>query len=258
MASERSVWALGVVMVDVDAQNADELGGPRISSQSKHSARAVRTKRSAYALACGDRHGVRITSTPSVRKTSSKAATNFEWRSQIRNPTSLSAPVRPRLRTYWTQRPVGFVVAPARWPTPVADFHEDESRPLGCDASGWAGVVEVSENGVLVARVGGAVLRGGFAARPTTCSRCAPHAYALREDYGVQLAPEREEPPVVDLDPDVDKLVGDFEPRFPAGPPSLVACERLVVSGDVTFVRDVVVRGTVTVQGPARIGDGRS
>jgi UDP-3-O-[3-hydroxymyristoyl] glucosamine N-acyltransferase len=35
-----------------------------------------------------------------------------------------------------------------------------------------------------------------------------------------------------------------------------VECERLTVSGDVTFGRGVVVRGTVTVQGPARIEDG--
>ena len=33
-------------------------------------------------------------------------------------------------------------------------------------------------------------------------------------------------------------------------------CERLTVSGDVTFGRDVVVRGAVTVKGPARIEDG--
>ena len=52
-------------------------------------------------------------------------------------------------------------------------------------------------------------------------------AYVLHEDHRVELAPERDEPPVIDLDPDYYKLVGDFEPRFPAGPPSLVACERL-------------------------------
>jgi UTP--glucose-1-phosphate uridylyltransferase len=78
----------------------------------------------------------------------------------------------------------------------------------------------------------------------------------LREDYRVELAPSREEPPVIDLDPDYYKLVGDFEPRFPAGPPSLVECERLTVVGDVTFGRGVVVRGTVSLQGPARIEDG--
>ena len=37
-------------------------------------------------------------------------------------------------------------------------------------------------------------------------------------------------------------------PAFPAGPPSLVACERLTVEGDVRFGRDVVARGTVEVR----------
>ena len=50
-------------------------------------------------------------------------------------------------------------------------------------------------------------------------------------------------PPVVELDPAVYRLLAEFERRFPGGPPSLVACERLVVRGDVTFGRDVVVRG---------------
>jgi UTP--glucose-1-phosphate uridylyltransferase len=36
----------------------------------------------------------------------------------------------------------------------------------------------------------------------------------------------------------------------------LVGCERLSVSGDVTFGRGVVVRGVVSVEGPARIEDG--
>jgi UDP-3-O-[3-hydroxymyristoyl] glucosamine N-acyltransferase len=36
----------------------------------------------------------------------------------------------------------------------------------------------------------------------------------------------------------------------------LVECERLKVSGDVTFGRGVTIRGTVTVEGPARIEDG--
>jgi UTP--glucose-1-phosphate uridylyltransferase len=80
-------------------------------------------------------------------------------------------------------------------------------------------------------------------------------AYVLLEDSRVELAPEREQPPFIDLDSDYYKLIRDFEARFPAGPPSLVACERLVVTGDVTFARDVVVRGAVTVEGPARIED---
>jgi UTP--glucose-1-phosphate uridylyltransferase len=79
-------------------------------------------------------------------------------------------------------------------------------------------------------------------------------AYRLGEDWTVSTA--REQPPVVSLDPEYFKMLGDFEPRFPAGPPSLVECERLTVSGDVTFGADVVVRGAVKVEGPRRIPDG--
>jgi UTP--glucose-1-phosphate uridylyltransferase len=76
-------------------------------------------------------------------------------------------------------------------------------------------------------------------------------AYVLGDDHRVELAPERDDPPVIDLDSDYYKLIGDFEARFPAGAPSLVQCERLVVKGDVTFGRDVVVRGAVTIGDPA-------
>jgi UTP--glucose-1-phosphate uridylyltransferase len=79
-------------------------------------------------------------------------------------------------------------------------------------------------------------------------------AYRLDDDWTVR--PARERVPLVSLDPDWFKLVGDFEPRFPDGPPSLVDCRSLDVSGDVTFGRDVVVRGEVSVEGPRRIPDG--
>jgi UTP--glucose-1-phosphate uridylyltransferase len=80
-------------------------------------------------------------------------------------------------------------------------------------------------------------------------------AYVLLDDSRVELSPEREDPPVIDLDSDYYKLIGDFEERFPAGAPSLVACERLTVTGDVRFGRGVVVRGSVTLEGPANIAD---
>jgi UTP--glucose-1-phosphate uridylyltransferase len=81
-------------------------------------------------------------------------------------------------------------------------------------------------------------------------------AYVLTDDHRVELAPQREEPPLIDLDDDYYKLLRDFEARFPAGPPSLVECDRLVVAGDVTFGRGGVVRGGVSVQGPRKIDDG--
>ncbi|HZG49684.1 MAG TPA: UTP--glucose-1-phosphate uridylyltransferase, partial [Thermoleophilaceae bacterium] len=82
-------------------------------------------------------------------------------------------------------------------------------------------------------------------------------AYALSADWTLELAAERgSAPPHVELDPDHFKLLGDFEGRFASGPPSLAGCERLIVDGDVSFGRDVTLRGSVKVSGPRRIADG--
>jgi UTP--glucose-1-phosphate uridylyltransferase len=82
-------------------------------------------------------------------------------------------------------------------------------------------------------------------------------AYELAGDWTVRLAASRDgRPPLVELDAGHFKLLRDFEARFAAGPPSLAECERLTVEGDVSFGREVVVRGSVTVEGPARIEDG--
>ena len=81
-------------------------------------------------------------------------------------------------------------------------------------------------------------------------------AYSLDSSFGLALAEGRSGAPLVDLDSDVFKLVDDFDERFAGGPPSLVACDRLQVVGDVRFGRDVVCRGTVVVEGVERVGDG--
>src|SRR5919107_637075 len=82
-------------------------------------------------------------------------------------------------------------------------------------------------------------------------------AYVLTDDARVELDPRREQrPPVVDLDDEHYKQLRDLEQHFPAGAPSLVECERLSLEGPVTFGRDVVVRGTVRVEGPKEIPDG--
>src|SRR5438105_15951960 len=62
-----------------------------MSTQSRHSVRTVRTNRSANALARGARTGVKITSAPSLRNTSSKLPVNLESRSRIRNRTGCFA-----------------------------------------------------------------------------------------------------------------------------------------------------------------------
>ena len=82
-------------------------------------------------------------------------------------------------------------------------------------------------------------------------------AYVLDAQARLRLAPGRADgAPLVDLDPAYFKLIDDFDARFPAGPPSLVACERLTVTGDVTFGAGVVVRGSAEVTGPRRVEDG--
>jgi UTP--glucose-1-phosphate uridylyltransferase len=73
-------------------------------------------------------------------------------------------------------------------------------------------------------------------------------AYVIGAGRAVHLADERAGvPPFVDLDTEYYKLVADFDARFPRGAPSLVACDALTVTGDVTFGSGVVVRGRVTV-----------
>ena len=66
--------------------------------------------------------------------------------------------------------------------------------------------------------------------------------YDLGGDFVMQ---PRSEVPFIDLDPDVYKLVGDFDQRFPEGAPSLRSADRFVVHGDWTFGHGVVVEGDV-------------
>ena len=76
-------------------------------------------------------------------------------------------------------------------------------------------------------------------------------AYALSPRGELQPTVPPEALPVVSLDPRWFGRIGDFDARFPAGPPSLRRCRRLVVRGDVHFGRDVVVEGRVEVAADA-------
>lgn len=81
--------------------------------------------------------------------------------------------------------------------------------------------------------------------------------YAIDENGLVEPA---REPPPVELDGERYRFISDLEARFPHGPPSLLACDRFRVSGDVRFGREVACEGEVTVVGrpdrPAVIPDG--
>ena len=87
-------------------------------------------------------------------------------------------------------------------------------------------------------------------------------AYVLRDDGRLEIAPERGgRAPLVELDPRYCKLLRDFDERFAAGPPSLRACERLKVHGDVRFGAGVAVVGDVAIEHdddekPRQIEDG--
>ncbi len=74
-------------------------------------------------------------------------------------------------------------------------------------------------------------------------------AYVLTGDWRIVPNPARRlpGPPVIGLDSRYYKLIDDLEARFPFGPPSLVACERLTVRGDVRFGRETICRGAVEI-----------
>ena len=69
------------------------------------------------------------------------------------------------------------------------------------------------------------------------------------------VAERADDLPFVELDSKYYKLLDDFESRFPEGAPSLREAQRLVVHGDVTFGRGVVVRGAaeIDVDQPTRL-----
>jgi UTP--glucose-1-phosphate uridylyltransferase len=81
--------------------------------------------------------------------------------------------------------------------------------------------------------------------------------YSLSPELTV--SPQRPDgPPFVELEPRYYRLLDEFEARFPGGAPSLREADRLVVRGDVTFERGVVVRGAVELapDQPERIASG--
>jgi UTP--glucose-1-phosphate uridylyltransferase len=76
-------------------------------------------------------------------------------------------------------------------------------------------------------------------------------AYTIRDEFRVEPYPGLEgNLPFVSLDKEFYGMLDDFEARMPYGPPSLREADRLVVSGDVTFGAQVVIRGEVEIEAP--------
>merc|ERR1719210_3228875 len=71
-------------------------------------------------------------------------------------------------------------------------------------------------------------------------------AYMLTKDFRITLAEERQGvPPDVKLD-GMYKFTDAMEKLIPEGPPSLLGCKKIVVEGEMSFAKGVVVKGTVT------------
>lgn len=96
------------------------------------------------------------------------------------------------------------------------------------------------------------VSRNRFAPIKTTSDLLAVRsdAYLLTDDYRVILNPLRKQAPFIQLDSTHYKLIGEMELRFPYGAPSLIHCDSLNVSGDITFGREVVIEGAVQLTCP--------
>merc|ERR1712187_231131 len=76
-------------------------------------------------------------------------------------------------------------------------------------------------------------------------------AYVLREDFRLELAPERNGvPPLVKLD-DRYKFVDALDSLIPNGVPSLKDCSKLVIEGQVEFAAGVIIKGTVIIKNSA-------
>lgn len=95
------------------------------------------------------------------------------------------------------------------------------------------------------------VARSRFAPVKTTDDLLAlwSDAYRLGDDARLGLDARRAGiPPAVKLDPAFYKRWPDFAERFPAGAPSLLNCDALVVEGDIRFGERVTISGRVTVK----------
>ena len=76
--------------------------------------------------------------------------------------------------------------------------------------------------------------------------------YILTDDYRVVSNPNRQGSTVVDLDSTYYQMIDDLEARVPHGAPSLLACNRLTVQGDIKFGKDVILKGDVTLTNHSR------
>merc|ERR1719267_539086 len=77
-------------------------------------------------------------------------------------------------------------------------------------------------------------------------------AYVLTEDFRIVLAEERKGvPPTIKLD-DRYKFVDAMDTLIPNGVPSLINCKSLKIEGEMSFAKDVIIKGDVTIKSSAK------
>ena len=86
--------------------------------------------------------------------------------------------------------------------------------------------------------------------------------FTCSDDGRLEVSTDRQLDQIrVELDSRYYGKIDEFEKRFPYGPPSLQACESLVIKGNVFFGDRITLKGNVVIQGsdssaPAHIPDG--
>jgi UDP-N-acetylglucosamine pyrophosphorylase len=97
------------------------------------------------------------------------------------------------------------------------------------------------------------VPRSRFAPVKTTSDLLAlrSDAFGVTEDFRLVLSEARHgQPPIVELDPCHYKVLAEFDSFFVNGPPSLVACDSIKVTGPIRFEREVICEGQVEFHNP--------
>jgi UTP--glucose-1-phosphate uridylyltransferase len=133
----------------------------------------------------------------------------------------------------------------------TVDPRDPESTPVYQLETAMGTAIEVFDDSAALR-----VPRRRFAPVKTTSDllRVRSDAMELTADLRLVASAAREgRPPVVELDPSFYRRIDDFEDRFPHGPPSLLECESLRVTGDFRFGQGVRVRGNVKL-----LNDGRA
>lgn len=126
---------------------------------------------------------------------------------------------------------------------PVIPHDEDSPKVIQLESAMGAAIGTVKGAGAI--EVG----RDRFFPVKTTNDLFAIRSDLYRLNEAQVLEATVEDPPLIDLDPEHYKMMGEFE-ALVQGVPSLVECTRLTVRGPVMFTSEDRLVGEVTLENP--------